>query len=52
MKLTGYPAVYDGIQWKKIDSPTGVMFLNEKTGDVKAKGGRTKMTFTPGQKPG
>jgi hypothetical protein len=51
IKLEGYPAIYDGIQWKNIDSPTGVMFLNEKTGDVKGSGGRSKMSFQPGLKP-
>lgn len=51
IKLKGYPAIYDGIQWKKIDSPSGELFLNEKSGNVKSKGGRSKMTFTPGMKP-
>ena len=51
IKLEGYPSIYDGIQWKTIDSPTGVMFLNEQTGDVKSKGGRSKMSFLPGSKP-
>ena len=51
IRLAGYPEIIDGVQHKKLDSPTAVLALNKDTNEVHGRGGRATMTFTPNSRP-